>query len=391
VLIQRQDVSGSGRATSALDRVFMARALQLARLGAGHAWPNPIVGAVVVSDGREVASGTHRRFGDAHAEAMALDTAGERARGATLYVSLEPCAHYGHTPPCVDRILAAGIARVVVPAPDPDPRVNGSGIARLRELGLRVDVGSDAVVAVLENLGYYRQRLALGPTVTLKIAASADGMAARARGRRDDVTGAAARREVHELRALNDAIVVGVETALVDHPRLDCRLLEGGVERDPMPVVVDTHLRMEPDNEWSRAGKAFAVVTGPRADAKRMRALESRGGRVVPCALADAGVDVRQAVARLAGIGYERILVEGGPRLLGSFLRAGAWDALWWYRSPVGFGPGVPWFEDAAHARDAGWPGTWVDEAAVGDDVRRRYLNPRSWEPLAAWLARVGG
>jgi diaminohydroxyphosphoribosylaminopyrimidine deaminase/5-amino-6-(5-phosphoribosylamino)uracil reductase len=226
----------------------------------------------VVSAGREVASGHHRRFGDAHAEVLALDGAGERARGATLYVSLEPCAHHGHTPPCVDRILAAGIARVVAPAPDPDARVNGRGIARLRERGIRVDVGGEATAAVLENLGYYRQRLGLGPTVTLKIAASADGMAARARGQRDDVTGAAARREVHGLRALHDAVVVGVETALIDRPRLDCRLLEGGVDREPMPVVIDTHLRTEADNAWSRAGRPFVVVTGPHVDARSKRA-----------------------------------------------------------------------------------------------------------------------
>ena len=388
--MQRQDVSASERGEAVLDRDFLTRAMGLARLGAGRTWPNPIVGAVVVSGDREVASGYHRRFGDVHAEAVALDGARERARGATLYVSLEPCAHHGHTPPCVDRILEAGIARVVVPALDPDPRVNGAGIARLRERGLRVDVGAEAVAAVLENLGYYRQRLGHGPTVTLKIAASADGMAARARGQRDRVTGAAVQREVHELRALHDAVVVGVETALVDSPRLDCRLLEGGVERDPVPVVIDTHLRMDADNAWSRAGRAFVVVTGPRVDAERARAIESRGGRVVGCELAGDGVDVRQAVGHLAATGCERILVEGGPRLLGSFLRADAWNALWWYRSPVGFGPGVPWFDDDAHAHGAAWPGYLVDEAAVGDDVRRRYLNPQTWERLAAWLARSG-
>jgi diaminohydroxyphosphoribosylaminopyrimidine deaminase/5-amino-6-(5-phosphoribosylamino)uracil reductase len=242
----------------------------------------------------------------------------------------------------------------------------------------------------LENLGYYRHRLGLGSTVTLKIAASSDGMAARRRGQRDDVTGLAARREVHALRAVHDAVVVGVETAVIDRPRLDCRLLEGGVDRDPVPVVIDTHLRTDADNTWSRAGRAFVVVTGPRVDAARVREIEGRGGRVIQCDLAQGGVDVRQVVVRLAGIGCERILVEGGPRVLGSFLRAGAWDALWWYRSPARFGAGVPWFDGPDPAQSETPPGQLVDETAVGDDARRRYVNPRTWEPLSALLARSG-
>jgi diaminohydroxyphosphoribosylaminopyrimidine deaminase/5-amino-6-(5-phosphoribosylamino)uracil reductase len=344
-----------------------------------------MVGAVVVADGREVASGYHERLGDAHAETQALDAAGAAARGATLYVSLEPCAHHGHTPPCVERVLESGVARVTVPAVDPDPRVNGAGIEWLRARGIRVDVGCEAAPAVLENLGYYRERLGLGSTVTLKLASSADAMAARAHGSRDPVTGDEVRRDVHELRAQCDAIVIGAQTALVDRPRLDCRVLERGVDRDPVPVVIDTRLRTGAHRAWANAGRKFVIVTGPEVDRARVREVESSGGRVVRCGLGDGGVDVREAVERLAQAGLSRILVEGGPRLLASFLRAGVWDALWWYRSPERFGTGVSWFEGEG-APEASWRP--VDEAAIGRDVRRRYVNPGAWDRLCDRLGR---
>jgi diaminohydroxyphosphoribosylaminopyrimidine deaminase/5-amino-6-(5-phosphoribosylamino)uracil reductase len=180
-----------------LDRESMTRARALARLGCGRTGPNPIVGAVVVRDGREIGSGFHRRHGDVHAEVAALDAAGDAARGATLYVTLEPCAHHGHTPPCVDRIIHSGIVRVVFPAIDPDSRVRGRGLSALRAAGVQVDVGCLADAAILDALGFYRDRLELTPTVVLKMAVTEDGMVARARGRRDDVTGTEARTDVH--------------------------------------------------------------------------------------------------------------------------------------------------------------------------------------------------
>jgi diaminohydroxyphosphoribosylaminopyrimidine deaminase/5-amino-6-(5-phosphoribosylamino)uracil reductase len=184
-------------AWSALDGEAMNRARDLARSGAGRTGPNPIVGAVVIREGREVGSGYHGRLGDLHAEVVALDQAGDAARGATLYVSLEPCAHHGRTPPCVDRIIQSGVSRVVCPAIDPDGRVRGRGIAALRAAGIRVDVGCLSDAAILDTLAFYRDRLELGGTVSLKMAISEDGMVARARGRRDDVTSEAARADAH--------------------------------------------------------------------------------------------------------------------------------------------------------------------------------------------------
>lgn len=375
-------MSVSPHTWSVADREFMARALDLGRRGAGRTWSNPMVGAIVVAGGREIASGFHARCGDAHAESVAIDAAGEHARGATLYVSLEPCAHHGRTPPCVERIVEAGIARVVVPALDPDPRVCGRGVEQLRARGLEVDVGCEADAAVLENLGYYHDRLDVDATVTLKTATSSDGMVARAPGRRDDITGAAARRDVHELRAVHDAVVVGVETVRVDRPALDCRLLPSGVDHEPVPVVLDTHLRLPLDNAWTRAGRAFLVLAGPHPDPRLVAAIEARGGRVVACAAGAGGVSVHDAVERLSATGLRRILVEGGARVFRSFLDAGAWDAVWRYQSSVRFGEGVALFEGAGDV--PGRLGVPIDEVALGADRRWRSINPRTWERLAS-------
>ena len=367
-------------AVTDLDRMWRARAL--AREGAGRTWTNPMVGAVVVADGREVGAGFHRRCGEAHAESAAIEAAGSAARGATLYVNLEPCAHHGRTPPCVETIAAAGIARVVIPALDPDPRVRGRGVAWLRERGVKVDVGCDAAAAILDNHGYYHDRLGLAPTITLKMAVSADGMVARGPGRRDPVTGDAARADAHRLRAVQDAIVVGVETAHIDRPVLDCRLVEGGVEREPVPVVFDTSLRLPADNVWARSGREFIVVAGEGADHARARALEARGGSVLFCPAGPGGVRVERAVELLAGRGLKRILVEGGARLFRSFVAAEVWDALWLYRSSGVFGAGaVPLSAGAAEPA-----GIAVDEVSVGGDVRRRFVRAPSWERLRSRL-----
>jgi diaminohydroxyphosphoribosylaminopyrimidine deaminase / 5-amino-6-(5-phosphoribosylamino)uracil reductase len=369
------------------DRAMMRQAIGVAWGGAGRTGANPMVGAVVVTDGGVVGEAFHRQAGIAHAERVALDIAGERARGGTLYASLEPCSHHGRTPPCVDRIVESGVARVVVAAPDPDARVRGRGIAALRARGIQVDVGCLVESALLDNLAYVRDRLAPGPTVTLKIALSADGMVARARGRRDDVTGVEARRDVHLLRAAHDAVVVGVETALVDDPRLDCRLLAASPDRDPVPVVLDSNLRLPPDNAWSRAGREYIVVAGPDADSGRAQRLQGGGGRVVRVAGgATGGVDIRAAFEALNAMGLARILVEGGPRVFASVVDAGCWDALWTYRAPVSFGR-----DGVALGRSPDELGRRVDIDRIGNDERVRAINPPRVDPLLERLRALVG
>jgi len=358
----------------------MARARELGRLGAGRTWTNPMVGAVVVKGGVSIAEAYHHRLGESHAECLAFAAAGEAARGATLYVSLEPCAHQGHTPPCVEGILAAGIARVVIPSPDPDARVAGLGIQRLRERGVQVDVGCDAGAAILDNHGYYHNRLGVARTVTLKMATSRDGMVTRARGQRDRITGDAAQLDVHRLRAVNDAIVIGVETARIDRPRLDCRLLDAGVDREPAVIVFDTHLSRANDAAWPARGRQFITVCGHDVDLARARAMEARGARVLRCATRDDMVDVNDTLEQLAALGFSRVLVEGGPRLMKSFIDADAWDAFWHYQSKEEFGSdGVSIGRSPA--------GHMIDELALDFDVRRRYVNVASWDSLINGLS----
>ncbi len=360
------------------DLAAMRMAMRLAWQGAGRTGTNPMVGSVVVRDGHVLATGFHGQDGIAHAEVIALDATGEAARGATLYASLEPCAHHGRTPPCTDRIIAAGVARVVIPALDPDPRVFGRGVERMRAAGIRVEVGCLDASGVLDNLGYYRDRLGLPSLVTLKMALSRDGMVASAPGRRDDITGGDARAEVHALRAVHDAVVIGVNTMLSDAPRLDCRLLSPGPHHLPVPVVLDSRLRTPADNAWSRAGRPFVVVTGSDADAGRAAAIDARGGSVIRCARAPRGVDIDEAVAALAARGLKRLLVEGGPGVAASFLAAGRWDAAWYYRAPVLLGAGgVPMRPDTP-------PGAVVDCVPVGTDERTRSVGERARDEIEA-------
>lgn len=369
----------------AADLAWMGEARALARLGAGRTWTNPMVGAVVVSDGELVGSGFHHRAGESHAECLALAAAGSRARGATLYVNLEPCVHVGRTPPCVEGILSHGIARVVIPALDPDPRVCGRGVAHLRARGVQVDAGCDGAAAILDNHGYYHDRLGITRTVTLKLATSRDGMVARARGRRDRITGEEAQLDVHRLRAVHDAIVIGAETARIDRPRLDCRLLPDGVDRDPVVVVFDTNLSLAADSSWPETPREFVVVAGDHATPERERALAARGGRVLHCETEDGVVRVEHAIMRLAENGLTRILVEGGPRLHQSFLAVGAWDAMWLYRANIDFGPeGVPMAVRDTLDTTLGAP---ADETVLGTDIRRRYVNAPSWERLLTRLS----
>jgi len=373
------------RPAAGVDEMHMRRALALAWRAVGDTRPNPIVGAVVVADGEVAGEGYHHRCGGPHAEVPALDGAGDRARGATLYVTLEPCAHQGRTPPCVDAVIASGVGRVVVAMIDPDPRVAGRGIERMRAAGITVEVGCLAPEAIAHNLGYLCEHLGAATAVTLKVAVTMDGKIAAARGRRDTITGVEALRDVHRIRSAHDCIVVGVDTAIIDSPRLDCRYFD--VERrPPVPVVFDTHLRCPTDSPWSRAGRRFVVMCGPDPDPSRRAAIERAGGRVVPCGLRAGRVDVAHAVVQLGEMGLGRILVEGGAGVFSSFVDAGTWDALYLYQAPTLFGEaGVPLYRGR---REKGIAGRLVDTERLGGDTRHRFI---SAEGLDRMLARLGG
>lgn len=328
----------------------MRRALRLARRGAGRVAPNPLVGCVLVRDGTTVGEGWHREYGGPHAEVEALRVAGDRARGATAYVTLEPCNHWGKTPPCVDALLAAGVARVVVGADDPFPAAAG-GADRLRAAGVRVDRGVLGRAAREINAPFlFAATGAVRPWVTLKLALSLDGAVADHTRGPGWLTGPASRRAVHRQRAAHDAVAVGIGTVLADDPALTVR--DAPPPRvPPLRVVLDRAARLPLGSRLVRtaAEVPVAVVCAPDADAARVAALADAGVRIVRAdGLAAALVALRGDHA------VRSLLVEGGARLSGAFWSADLVDRLVIFQAPVVLGAGaVPAFEGAPAARAA--------------------------------------
>jgi diaminohydroxyphosphoribosylaminopyrimidine deaminase / 5-amino-6-(5-phosphoribosylamino)uracil reductase len=319
------------------DQAWMARAVALAEGGRGTASPNPMVGAVLVRDGRVVGEGFHRAAGLAHAEAMALDAAGELAAGATCYVTLEPCAHHGRTPPCADALVAAGVARVVAAVADPDPRVGGAGLARLHADGVAVSVGTGAEAAAEQNAAYLTHRRLGRPRVTLKAAASLDGKVAAPDGTSRWITGPAARADAHRLRAEADAVCVGAGTALADNPRLTVRL-PGWTGRQPLRVLVDAAGRVGAAGHLFDGEAETLVATTPAAPASAVDAWKAAGAEVLICEPAGRAVDLPDLTRALGERGVLELLVEGGPRLQASLWAAGLADRLVWYLAPLAIG-----------------------------------------------------
>ena len=333
----------------AYDLRMMRAALGLARRGLGNVWPNPAVGCVIVKDGRIIGRGWTQPGGRPHAETEALARAGEEARGGTAYVSLEPCCHWGKTPPCTEALIAAGISRVVGAIDDPDPRVAGSGLARLREAGLTVDTDICAAEAAELNAGFFQRVRAGRPLVTLKLAASLDGRIAIASGESRWITGERARERAHLLRAEHDAVLVGSGTVLADDPQLTCRLPGLGL-RSPVRIVLDGGLRIPPTTRLvTEARRAPTwIVTSSSADPKRQSILREAGVEVI-AAEADASgrVPLGGALRMLGDRGLTRLLVEGGGRLAAALLRAGLVDRLVWMGAPLLIGgDGVPAIAD---------------------------------------------
>ncbi len=320
---------------SETDKRYMALALSLGQRGQGACWPNPSVGCVIVRDGRIVGRGWTQPGGRPHAETEALKQAGDAARGATAYVSLEPCAHHGKTPPCAQALIDADVARVVSAIEDSDPRVAGQGLAMLREAGIKVTTGVLDEQAAKAHAGFFLKTEQGRPFVTLKLASSFDGRIATSSGHSQWITGPEARRLVHAMRAQHDAVLIGAGTARADDPSLTVRDL--GIASQPVRVVVSRHLDLPLMGQLARTASDVPVwiCHGPHPDPDRANAWQGMGARLIPCALQEHHIDPADLLQQLGHAGLTRIFCEGGSALAASLLAADLVDEL------VGFSAGL--------------------------------------------------
>jgi diaminohydroxyphosphoribosylaminopyrimidine deaminase/5-amino-6-(5-phosphoribosylamino)uracil reductase len=314
--------------TAEADRQHMAHALGLARRGLGRVWPNPAVGCVLVNEGRIVGRGWTQPGGRPHAETVALAAAGAAARGATAYVTLEPCAHHGRTPPCAEALIAAGVARVVSALEDPDPRVAGRGHAMLRAAGVRVDVGVMAGEATFLQRGFLRRIGDGRPMLTLKLATTLDGRIATAAGESQWITGSEARRRVHAMRATHDAVLVGAGTVRADDPSLTVRGL--GLRHQPVRIVASRDLDLPSGSQLARTACEVPVwlLHGASTPAAARQSWEKAGARLIELPEATGVLDPTAMLAALGEAGLTRVFCEGGGQLAASLLAAGLVDDL---------------------------------------------------------------
>jgi len=333
----------------AADLDHMRAALALARRGLGTTWPNPSVGCVIVRDGRVVGRGVTAPGGRPHAEPLALAASGELARGATAYVTLEPCNHWGRSPPCTEALIEAGIARVVIGATDPDPRVDGAGIVRLAGAGIEVVTGCLEAEAKETLAGFTTRITNRRPLVTLKLATTLDGKIATSGGESQWITGPSARKMAHAMRGRHDAVMVGVGTVLADNPDLTCRIV--GFRSIPnVRVIADSHLRTPLTSRLAMTAGQVPTwfLTRDGTDPARLEAFSGLGATIIPVPAADAGVDIAAALQAMGDAGLTRVLVEGGGQLAAALLRADLVDRIAWFHAPSIMGgdgwPGVQAF-----------------------------------------------
>lgn len=316
------------------DTRHMARALKLAGLGLYGTSPNPRVGCVLVRHGEVVGEGYHPRAGEPHAEVLALREAGTKARGASAFVTLEPCSHHGRTPPCADALIEAGVSRVVVAVEDPDPRVAGNGIARLRAAGIPVETGLFAAEARELNAGFFHRHTQGRPWLRCKLAMSLDGRTAMASGESRWITGDAARLDVQRLRARSCAVLTGVGTVRQDDPRLDVREGVPGLIRQPLRVIVDSTLATPPTAR-TLAPPGNVLIAAVRPDPGRRPALESTGAECLQLPGSEGRVDLAALLSELARRQCNEVLLEAGATLSGAFASAGLIDEYIVYVAPV--------------------------------------------------------
>lgn len=355
---------------SEFDRLAMARALALAARGLETTHPNPRVGCVVAREHRILSEGWHAFAGEPHAEVLALRAAGDSARGATVYVTLEPCSHHGRTPPCVDALIKARVARVVFAMHDPDPRVDGKGEAALRGAGMSVDSGLMEADALELNAGFVTRIRRGRPWVRVKLGASLDGRTALANGESRWITGEAARNDVQRWRARSSAVLTGIGTALADDPRLDVRV-PADVRRQPLRVVLDSQLRLPPDARvLGPPGEALVLTSS--GDEARRNALVARGARLER--IAGDRLDLNEVVRVLAQLEVNELLVEAGPTLTGAFIAADLVDELIVYLAPTFLGPQarpLALLPELAHLQDRR-RFEIVESQMIGVDLRLR-------------------
>jgi diaminohydroxyphosphoribosylaminopyrimidine deaminase/5-amino-6-(5-phosphoribosylamino)uracil reductase len=319
---------------SSADHSFMAHALRLAALGIYSSSPNPRVGCVIARDGKVVGEGWHQRAGTPHAEVHALQQAGEQARGATVYVTLEPCSHHGRTPPCADALIAAGVARVVAAMRDPNPQVAGRGIARLQQAGIAVACGLMEEAARELNLGFVSRMTRGRPWVRLKAAASLDGKTALRNGVSQWITGPAARQDVQQWRARSCAILTGIGTVLADDPQMNVRTVE--TARQPLRVVVDSTLQMPPNAKILLGGNV--LIVSAIGDPNKIETLRSAGAEVLVLTGSDRRVDLVHLLQILAEREVNELMIEAGATINGALFTAGLVDEIVLYLAPIVIG-----------------------------------------------------
>ena len=362
----------------------MRRALELAERGRGRVSPNPLVGAVIVRDGRTIGEGFHAELGGLHAERAALTdcrSRGEDPAGATLFVTLEPCAHSGRQPPCTEAVLEAGIARVVIASDDPSEKASGRGPGILRDGGVEVESlhGEEAALARLLNQPFRKHARTGRPLVTLKMAMSLDGRVATASGDSKWISGEQSRAMVHRWRAESDAVAVGIGTALADDPLLTAR--EAGAFRQPARVVFDSGARLPLDSQLVRtaAETPLIVIASGGADRGRIEGLQAAGAEVAMTGNRDRAERIAAALDDLGRRGITSLLLEGGPTLAGSFAAAAAIDDLRVFVAPLLIGGGRAAVEgEGADSIDAATPALLAEAEKVGDDILIRALL-REW------------
>ena len=326
-----------------MDKVFMKKALSLAKKGAGKVSPNPMVGAVVVKDGEIISTGYHAYYGGPHAEAVALEKAGEKARGATLYVNLEPCVHFGKTPPCVPRIIDAGIKRVVIATLDPNPLVSGKGVKMLREAGIDVTVGVLEKEAKKLNEAFFKWIKTKVPFVVLKIASTLDGKIATYSGNSKWITSLESRKLVHKYRAFYDAVLVGAGTVLKDNPELTVRLMRG---RNPVRVILDSSLRIPLSSKVLAANGRRIVFHSEDVSSDKLERLRDMGVELYAVPGEGEVLDLHEVLRKLGEIGIASVMVEGGREIFSSFLREELADKLIYFIAPKILGGGIGPFDE---------------------------------------------